>query len=128
MGGRNAPSVTKLHIQIGFIYDASGNTLSIASTAWGAEMGLQAAYRLTPPAPNPSTGAARLQLTVRETQPVRAAVYDVLGREVAVLHEGTLDGQTPTTLRTKSTLPAGTYFVRVQGDTFASTRRLTVVR
>jgi hypothetical protein len=39
-----------------------------------------------------------------------------------------LAGQTPTTLRTGQLLPAGTYVVRVQGDTFASTRRLTVVR
>jgi hypothetical protein len=104
--------------------DGSG-ALSRAVTV---EVGLQAVYRLTPPAPNPSTGAAQLQLTLRKTQPVRAAVYDVLGREVAVLHEGTLAGQTPTTLRTGRTLPAGTYFVRVRGTHFTATERLTVVR
>ena len=85
-------------------------------------------YCLTAPAPNPATLGATMRLAVQEAQPVRVAVYDVLGREVAVLRRGPMSAQQPTTLRVGEGLPAGQYFVRAVGERFRATERLTVVR
>lgn len=59
---------------------------------------------------------------------MRVAVYDVLGREVGVVFDGTLSAKTPQTISVGRTLPAGTYFLRVWGTHFNATERLTVVR
>ena len=77
--------------------------------------------------PNPSRGTARLALTLASPERVRAAVYDALGREVAVLADGEMQGAAELRIDT-ARLAAGVYVVRVEGETFAETRRLTVVR
>ncbi|WP_410336697.1 BspA family leucine-rich repeat surface protein [Longimonas sp.] len=90
---------------------------------------LDAAYELSDAYPNPSRSDATLELTVQQTQPVTATVYDMLGRRVTTLHRGEIDGNTPTELRVNADeLSSGTYFVRVEGESFKATRRLTVVR
>ncbi|MEM1057131.1 MAG: T9SS type A sorting domain-containing protein [Bacteroidota bacterium] len=80
------------------------------------------------PYPNPSTGPARLGLTLAEAGEVRVAVLDALGREVAVAHEGTLTAGTHDLALPTSDLPHGTYLVRITGDDLAETRRLTLSR
>ena len=106
--------------------DADGTaTLSAPVTA---TVRLAEAYRVTAPAPNPATSGATMRLAVREAQPVRVAVYDVLGREVRVVFDGPMSAQQPTTLRIGEGLPAGQYFVRAVGERFSATERLTVVR
>jgi hypothetical protein len=90
---------------------------------------LEEAYAVTPPHPNPAVRRASLDLTVREKQRVTVRVYDVLGREVVTPHRGPVEAQDPTVV----TLPAdrlasGQYFVRVDGEHFQVTRRMTVVR
>jgi hypothetical protein len=77
--------------------------------------------------PNPLTEAVTLSYALPEAGPVRLAVYDLLGREVAVLadgmqpmgrHEARLDG-----------LAAGVYVVRMEAGDGEEllTRRVTVV-
>ncbi|MEM6782257.1 MAG: FG-GAP-like repeat-containing protein [Bacteroidota bacterium] len=80
---------------------------------------LEAAY------PNPFRDAATLTLALPEAQAVRVALYDVLGREVALLHEGTAPAG-PLTLRVDGRrLASGVYVVRAEGATFAATQRIT---
>jgi len=79
--------------------------------------------------PNPFNPQASFTLDVARAQAARVALYDALGREVAVLHDGplaarathrfTLDG---------SGLPSGAYVVRVVGETFTAARRVTLLR
>ena len=106
--------------------DADGTATLSAPVA--ATVRLAEAYRVTAPAPNPATSGATMRLAVREAQPVRVAVYDVLGREVRVVFDGPMSAQQPTTLRIGEGLPAGQYFVRAVGERFSATERLTVVR
>jgi surface protein len=106
--------------------DTDGSTT--VSHAVEVQIGIQNAYALSAPTPNPTAGEAHVQLTVRETQPVRVAVYDVLGREVRVVFDGPMSAQQPTTLRIGEGLPAGQYFVRAVGERFSATERLTIVR
>jgi hypothetical protein len=83
--------------------------------------------RLAPPAPNPASGPVRLSYVLAAPAAVRLSVYDVLGREVAVVAAGErATGEHEASLDT-SALPAGVYTVRVEGGGHASTVRLTVV-
>ena len=106
--------------------DADGTATLSAPVA--ATVRLAEAYRVTAPAPNPAVSGATMRLAVREAQPVRVAVYDVLGREVRVVFDGPMSAQQPTTLRIGEGLPAGQYFVRAVGERFSATERLTIVR
>ena len=81
------------------------------------------------PRPNPSSGRSTLALSVDAAQAVRAVVIDALGREVAVVFEGALAPGTETTLTLDTArLAPGAYVVRVVGETFAESRRMTVAR
>ncbi len=81
--------------------------------------------RLAGPFPNPFRDAAALTLTVPEgLGRLRVAVYDVLGREVAVLADGVLaPGEHPLVLD-GSGLAAGVYLVRLETGGGAKTLKL----
>ena len=79
--------------------------------------------------PNPSAARASLSLEVEAAQHVTATVHDVLGRTVATAFDGALaPGAVQLVAFDTASLAAGTYVVRVQGETFAASRRLTVAR
>ncbi|WP_169577894.1 LamG-like jellyroll fold domain-containing protein [Salisaeta longa] len=86
------------------------------------------AYRLVAPHPNPAPDGATLRLSVAQSQQVRIAVYDLLGREVATAFRGTVPAQTERSIRIGDGLPSGSYFIRVTGEQFSATERLTVVQ
>ncbi|MEM6783798.1 MAG: T9SS type A sorting domain-containing protein [Bacteroidota bacterium] len=79
-------------------------------------------------APNPFSAQTTLSLTIPAAQRIEAIAYDVLGRRVAVLHEGTLAAGTHPLTFEAARLPAGVYVVRVLGDDLALTRRVTLAR
>jgi len=88
------------------------------------------AYRLSA-YPNPIRKRATVELAVKERQEVTVQVYDVLGRAVTTLHEGSMRAQDTKRLSLDASelgLSSGTYFVRVKGEAFVATKRLTVVR
>lgn len=89
---------------------------------------ISGAYRLVSPFPNPSAGDAQLRLTVDVTQPVRVTVFDVLGRKVATPYDGPMTGRSEATIRVGQGLDPGLYLVRVEGEQFRATKRLTIVR
>ncbi|NNF58763.1 MAG: hypothetical protein HKN04_11035 [Rhodothermaceae bacterium] len=85
-------------------------------------------FRLEAPTPNPAYTRAELVIHLAEAEPVRLAVYDVLGREVARLHDGPLAaGRHPFVFESRS-LPAGIYLIRATGPSFQATQPLTLVR
>ena len=88
----------------------------------------EAAAALLPPAPNPSAARAALRYALDAPGPVRLAVYDVLGREVAVVAEGARAAGAHTALVDVSAWPAGVYLVRLDVGAEALTQRLTVAR
>ena len=92
------------------------------------EADLEGRVSLGTPSPNPTVGAFRLGVTLTSPESVRVTVLDVLGREVAVVHDGPLvAGETMLSGTTRG-LPAGQYLVRAVGETFAQSRAMTVVR
>ena len=95
----------------------------------GVEPVSTAAFALSRPAPNPFSASTSFTLTVPEgAATARLAVYDVLGREVAVLAEGVLaPGDHPLTLD-GARLAAGVYFVRLQTQRQTESLKLIHVR
>lgn len=87
------------------------------------------AFRLSQPTPNPANDKTELTLHVEETQHVAVRIYDTVGRYVATAYERMLvvGEEAHFTIDTSSLAP-GVYGVRVEGETFAETRRFTVVR
>ncbi len=102
--------------------EANGVTEAAASTAVPTEVALAPAF------PNPFARAATVGFALPETATVRLAVYDVLGREVAVLaderreagsHEEVFDG---------SGLAGGVYLVRLVVGGQVQTQRVTLLK
>ncbi len=85
--------------------------------------------------PNPFNPSTRIKYTVGGTRGLglgssntRLVVYDVLGREVAVLvNERQLPGRYEVTFDA-SGLASGVYFYRLQAEDFVQTRKLLLVR
>ncbi|HEX8384771.1 MAG TPA: proprotein convertase P-domain-containing protein [Rubricoccaceae bacterium] len=79
--------------------------------------------------PNPTTGQATVRFAARDAQHVRAVVVDAAGRTVATLLDRPVSAGIFETLDVDAArLPAGTYFVRIVGETFSQTRSVSVVR
>ena len=80
------------------------------------------------PHPNPSTGPVRLAVRPATAQRVVVEVYDATGRRVLQAFDGPVTaGGLDVDLRLAG-LNAGLYVVRVSGETFVETRRVTVLR
>ena len=89
---------------------------------------VEAGQRLTLVGPNPTRGDAALTLTVESAQTVRVALYDGLGRLVRESSEVVAAGAPQRLAVGSAGLPAGVYVVRVEGESFAESQTLTVVR
>lgn len=122
-------------LELGRITDADGREVAALTfeigaeyvvAAKGATTGTADAFSLERVSPNPTSGAASVRFTVAESQDVRVTVYDLLGREVATLFEGTATAGA-NEVRVPA-LTAGVYVVRVATPTTSATTRFTVVR
>ncbi|HEX8387353.1 MAG TPA: zinc-dependent metalloprotease family protein [Rubricoccaceae bacterium] len=84
---------------------------------------------LGPPSPNPSRGDVQMVVSVAEAQAVEVAVFDALGRRVAVLHDGPLAAGVPHALRLPAdALRTGVYLVRARGAEGTVTQRVVRLR
>jgi hypothetical protein len=86
------------------------------------------AFALAPVFPNPAASHATVRLDLPSARAVRVAVFDVLGRRVAVLHDGPLGAGAHRLRLDASALPIGTYFVRVEAGGMQRAQPFTVVR
>jgi hypothetical protein len=107
--------------------DTNGQTAY--SEAKSVDVRLTKPVDIGKPYPNPVRSRASLDVTVREKQSVRIVLYDLLGRRVAVLHDGVLPSNRTETIGLDTDgLASGQYFVRIRGEQFMETRRMTIVR
>ena len=98
-------------------------SLTLSSASTGTDGPLPSDALALAAAPNPVRGQARLTWSARG--PARVAIYDALGREVAIVADAPT--QSTATFDT-SGLPAGVYVVRLSTPEGVAVRRLTVVR
>ena len=78
--------------------------------------------------PNPSAGDAEVLLNVGVPSWVEVAVYDALGRRVAVLHNGALSMGEHRFGLTGAGLPPGVYLVRATEGSTVVVKRLAIAR
>lgn len=84
---------------------------------------------VTAPYPNPAVSSSRMNISVADGQMVSVRVYDLMGRLVSTAFEGQIEGSFAQEVTIDaSTLASGLYMIRVEGQNFASTQQLTVVR
>ncbi|MDX1547963.1 MAG: T9SS type A sorting domain-containing protein [Rhodothermales bacterium] len=81
------------------------------------------------PYPNPFNRSTTVTLAVREAQRVQVLVFDMLGRRVATLYEGTMEaGRAHPLVFDAAAHPSGPYFIQAVGETFLETKRIVLVR
>jgi hypothetical protein len=108
--------------------DQSGTTTPVGEQQQ-VKIALSKPYTLSAAHPNPFRQRATVELTVREAQKVTVAVYDMLGRRVKHLYEGTLAPNTPREFTFDGASHAsGLYFLRIKGKSFQATRKATLVK
>ena len=107
---------------------AIGAELVIGTPVADAPDAAPLALALSAPAPNPARGAARLAYDLPRASPVRLAVYDALGREVAVLVDGDRPAGTHAASLDASAFPSGLYLVRLDASGEQIVRALTLAR
>ena len=92
-------------------------------------VGLQEAFALETIRPHPVQATSTAMLQVERAQEVTAELFDLLGRKVQTVYRGMVNPSTPVELSVSSNqLQSGAYFLRVTGDDFRTTQRVTVVR
>lgn len=77
---------------------------------------------------NPVRGAATVTFSAGTAGTARLAVYDALGRQVAVLADGPVRGDAQTATFDTSALAPGVYVLYLRTDAATATRTVTVVR
>jgi hypothetical protein len=87
-----------------------------------------AAFALHAPQPNPFASRTTLAFDLPETTHVRLVVYDVLGREVARLVDGTQEAGVHSAAFDARGLAAGTYVYRLTVGRDVEVGRMTLAR
>lgn len=88
---------------------------------------LPARLHLSMPYPNPATNHATMTVDLPSPDVISVSAYDVLGRRVATLAEGPYAAGSHS-LRWRTELAPGVYFIRLDAGGRSVTRRVTVVR
>ncbi|MGA7304366.1 MAG: choice-of-anchor B family protein [Rhodothermales bacterium] len=79
--------------------------------------------------PNPFNASTTFNIALVDPEVTSIKVFDALGRLVTVLHDGVLaGGRVHRFTFDASGLPSGAYIIRVQGQTFESTRTVTLTK
>jgi hypothetical protein len=65
---------------------------------------------------------------LESSEHVRIAVYDLVGREAAVLLDGPVSAGQHTVTFDATSMPSGTYLVRLQSDSGIAARTITLLK
>jgi hypothetical protein len=93
-----------------------------------AETVIPTEYTLYNAYPNPFNPSTTIRFDLPEATKVRLAVYDMLGREVAVLADGERPAGQYSVRFDAGKLSSGTYIYRLQTGTYVQTRKLMLVK
>ncbi len=85
-------------------------------------------YELSLAYPNPALSRSHLSLRLQRTQRVTVEVIDILGRQLAILHDGSIPAGQTQSFTYKAHYPVrGQIFYRVIGEDFSVTRKVLVL-
>ncbi|MEM1093742.1 MAG: T9SS type A sorting domain-containing protein [Bacteroidota bacterium] len=115
-GGANVTYQRTALVQI------NASTVSVADEEQPSQIRLEGNY------PNPFNPSTVLRFTLPAAQQVRLAVYDALGREVAVLRDGVLTAGTHEATFEAAGLPSGLYLYRLEAGQQQQTRLMHLMK
>jgi hypothetical protein len=115
------------------IKDASNADFTIQAAAGKSEQlsgteGVPRTWTLLPNYPNPFNPTTSIRFGMPETARVRLSVYDLLGREVAVLVEGILQAGWHSATWRADNLPSGVYLYRLAAGEFSQHRTMLLLK
>ncbi|NQT24864.1 T9SS type A sorting domain-containing protein [candidate division KSB1 bacterium] len=79
---------------------------------------------LSPNYPNPFNSHTTIAFRLDQKQAIRLAVYDIQGRQQALLASEVLDAGSHSLQWDASNLPGGVYFARIEGESFQKTVKM----
>ncbi|MBM3324853.1 MAG: T9SS type A sorting domain-containing protein, partial [Calditrichaeota bacterium] len=85
-------------------------------------------FALYAPYPNPFNPVTTIHYDVKETGLVSVKIFDVLGREVAALIQGTISAGSYSINWDAGDLPSGVYLCRMEAQDFAQTRKVVLLK
>jgi hypothetical protein len=85
-------------------------------------------YSLTPPYPNPFNAQATIEYALPNEAAISLSVFDIQGRKVATLSEGTKPAGYHRLIWDAKGMPSGLYFVRLKAGEFEDTKKMTLVK
>lgn len=104
-------------------------TLKGLATATETALEWPEGYRLSAAYPNPFNPTTQVTLELQTDQHVRLVIYDLLGRSVALLHDGLLAARERHSFMFEAgSLPSGIYLLEATGDAFSATRRVVLLK
>ncbi|HET6567736.1 MAG TPA: T9SS type A sorting domain-containing protein, partial [Rhodothermales bacterium] len=101
---------------------------AVNTSAEDSDTDLPRAFALLPNAPNPFSQQTTIRFDLPRPSAVRLVVYDMLGRSVAVLADGSYPAGRHALTLDAGRFPSGVYLYRLETDGGTFTRRMLVVR
>ncbi|NUN70748.1 MAG: T9SS type A sorting domain-containing protein [Bacteroidetes bacterium] len=105
-------------------YIEAGGTDTIVASVRRSDDLLPDAYALGQNYPNPFNPSTVISFAVTQSGPVSLRIYDVVGREVAVLVNGTLSAGRYHAEWNAAGLSSGVYFYQLRAGAFVSSRKM----
>ena len=91
--------------------------------------GVVDSFKLGSPYPNPFNPVTSFELEVVDAQDVAVRVYNAIGQQVAMLHDGFLTSGTQHEFQFEGAgLSSGMYLIRVTGEVFAAARSVVLLK
>jgi len=100
----------------------------VTSDESSIELSLPDTYRLSQNYPNPFNPSTTIECDLPEEGFVSLKVYDLLGREVRTLVQGSHEAGRFTVTFTADGLPSGLYIYRLQTPTFIDVKRMLLIK
>lgn len=111
-----------------FYFDNFDSYAAGTGTARDPSPAVPSSFSLEPNYPNPFNPSTHITYTLPEAATVRLAVYDVLGKEIAVLVDTLEAPGVHTVVFDAGDLPSGLYVYRLDAGDFSASRVMTLLR
>ncbi len=111
------------------VKEADDDGATALSNPVSVEVAMEEDHKLSRVTPNPIRSHGQLVLRLREAQTVKVSLFNTLGQRIRTLHQSRLSQNKDHVMHLDgSSLSSGRYLIRIKGETFSSTRPVTVVR
>ena len=100
----------------------------VSGVSADAEVAIPDAFQVDGNYPNPFSTVTRIRYALPSPAPVRLEIFDVLGRDVALIVDENQEAGWHDAVFTSDALPAGLYIYRITAGSFTETRTMVLIR